>query len=296
MPTQSPVNRSSLLQSGEPSQSALRVAIARAAHQLLDEPIVLNDPVALPILGRATEQAVREDPFQFNDPPRRFMRAALVARSMLAEDELRRSLQEGVKQYVVLGAGLDTFAVRNPYKASGLRVFEVDHPATQRWKRATLAEASIGIPESTVFVAVDFEKDSLAQELEKAEFRFDVPACFSWLGVSVYLSSTAVLETLRFVASLARGSSITFDYRLPASMLNPMERMMQEHMGNMFAEMGEPWKSSFEPAELQQKLEKLGFSTVENFDAPELNARYFHRRKDGLQTGGGGFRFMCARV
>lgn len=285
-----------ILQSGKPSQSALRVAIARAVHQLLDEPIVFEDPMALSILGRQIEQAVREDPFEFNDPMRRTMRAALVARSRLAEDELRRAAQDGVRQYVVLGAGLDTFALRNPYQASGLRTYEVDHPATQHWKQATLAEASIGIPKLAAFVAVDFEKDSLAEKLRQAGFRADIPTCFSWLGVTVYLTNEAVLDTLAFVASLSKGSSITFDYRIPASMLNPMERMMEEYVANMFAAIGEPWKSSFEPDRFQQKLRDIGFTGLEHFGPAELNARYFHRRKDGLQTGGGGFRVMCARV
>jgi methyltransferase (TIGR00027 family) len=288
--------KDNILQSGKASQSALRVAIARAVHQLLDEPIVFEDPMALRILGRQIEQAVRDDPFEFNDTIRRTMRAALVARSRLAEDELRRAVQDGVRQYVVLGAGLDTFALRNPYQASGLRIYEADHPATQRWKQATLADAAIGIPESAAFVAVDFEKDSLAEKLRQAGFRADAPACFSWLGVSVYLTNEAVLETLAFVARLPKGSSIAFDYRIPASMLNPMERMMEEYVANMFAAMGEPWKSSFEPGEFQQMLGDIGFSDLENFGPAELNARYFHRRKDGLQTGGGGFRFMCARV
>src|SRR5579862_7238240 len=127
-----------IVRSGEPSRTALRVAILRAAHQLLDDPIVLEDPVALPILGTKAEMELRDDPFQHNDPMSRGLRAALVIRSRVAEEELVRSVATGVRQYVVLGAGLDTFAYRNPHRASGLQVFEVDHPSTQQWKRRLL--------------------------------------------------------------------------------------------------------------------------------------------------------------
>lgn len=285
-----------ILQTGAPSQSAQRVAIARAVHQLLDEPLVFDDPLALPILGPDTERLVRDDPFQFNDLGARSMRAAIVARSRLVEDELQRAVRAGVTQYVVLGAGLDTFSLRNPYRDAGLRTYEVDHPATQRSKQAMLRQASISVPESAIFVGVDFEKDALAEKLREAGFRADRPACLSWLGVTVYLEAAAVMQTLAFVAGLPKGSSIVFDYRVRSELLNPMEQMMERFSANMFTAMGEPWKSSFDPAELQRQLGAMGFTDIENLGPEELNARYFARRKDGLQTGGGGFRFVRARV
>lgn len=288
--------QANILQSGQSSQTAQRVAITRAVHQLLDEPIVFTDAYALTVLGRATEQLVREDPYQYNDLPMRGIRATVVGRSMLAEDELQRAAEAGVRQYVVLGAGLDTFALRNPYRAMGLRTFEVDHPATQARKRQLLDTAGIGIPDSSAFVPVDFEKDSLEEQLKRAGFRLDEPACFSWLGVTVYLSDAAVLDTLAFVAKRPRGSSITFDYRIPSTMLNPIEKAIAEYSAGMFAAMGEPWVSAFVPDELQSRLQKLGFSDVDNATPADLNARYFYRRKDGLQMGDGGFRFMRARV
>jgi len=129
------ITHENIVQSGEPSRTAWRVAMLRAAHQLLDEPIVLEDPMALQILGSEAERELREDPFLYNDPMARGLRAALVVRSRFAEDELARAVAAGVRQYVVLGAGLDTFAYRNPHAVAGLRVFEVDHPSTQQWKR-----------------------------------------------------------------------------------------------------------------------------------------------------------------
>ena len=285
-----------MLRSGRPSRSALRVAIARAAHQLLDEPLVFDDPLALPILAGETEQAVRDDPFQYNELRMRIMRAAIVARSCFAEDELRRAVAAGVRQYVVLGAGLDTFALRNPWQAEGLRTFEVDHPSTQAWKRSQITHAGIAVPDGALFVGVDFEQDDLAGKLREAGFSPDAPACFSWLGVSFYLSNEAVLRTLAFVAGLPRGSSICFDYRIAPATQEPIDRMMTEHLAETFAAMGEPWKSSFVPDALRRELHGMGFCATDDLGHAELNARYYHRRKDGLQVAEGGFRWMCARV
>jgi methyltransferase (TIGR00027 family) len=163
------------VRAGEPSRTAFNVALLRAAHQLLDEPIVLDDPVALSIIGPDAEAAMRADPFQYNDPIARGLRAALVVRSRFAEEELARAVAMGVRQYVVLGAGFDTFAYRNPDAA--LQVYEVDHPSTQQWKRQMLEQAGIPVPGNLTFAPVDFEQSSLAQGLDEAGFRSDRPAC-----------------------------------------------------------------------------------------------------------------------
>ena len=278
---------------GVPSRSALAVASLRAVHQLLDEPLVLRDQIALPLLGSSAEAALRGDPFVLNDPLSRGLRGALVARGRFAEDELSRCVAAGVRQYVVLGAGLDTFACRNPYRNEVLRVFEVDHPGTQRWKQQLLAEADIGVAPSLSFVAVDFERDDLADALERSGFRVDQPACIGWMGVTMYLTPDAVLRTLRAVAGFAAGSCLCFDYRVPATMLNPIERAVSDVLEQQVAAVGEPWLSSFDPVQLQSQLLELGFSSAESPTADELNLRYFARRKDGLCTGGGA-RVMCA--
>jgi len=282
-----------IIHTGQPSRSALRVASLRAVHQLLDEPIVLPDPVALPILGARMEAALRDDPFALNDPLSRGLRASLVVRSRLAEDELARGVAAGVRQYVVLGAGLDTFAYRNVHQALGLQVFEVDHPATQAWKQQALRDAAIAVPATTTFVPVDFEQSTLPAGLAQAGFRADRPACLAWLGVSVYLTREAVLDTLRFVASLPAGSSITFDYAVPVARLNPVERALRAVLEQQITEQGEPWITYFEPDELKASLQQLGFQSARDFDAEELNARYLARRKDGLRTGSS-FRMMIA--
>jgi methyltransferase (TIGR00027 family) len=282
-----------IVRQGEPSRSALSVASLRAVHQLLDEPLVLSDPIALPLLGASTEAALRDDPFALNDPMSRSLRAVLVARSRFVEDELSSCVAAGVRQYLVVGAGLDTFAYRNPYRDEGLRVFEVDHPGTQRWKQQLLAEASISVPASLTFVPADFERDDLGSSLRHAGFRADQAACVSWMGVTMYLTTDAVAATLRTVAGFAAGSRLCFDYRVPATMLNPVERVINDVIEQRVAALGEPWLSTFDPTHLQRQLLELGFGTAESATPEDLNARYFARRKDGLRTGGG-VRIMCA--
>ncbi|MBM3094025.1 SAM-dependent methyltransferase [Ensifer sp. T173] len=290
-----PSNFKNILHGGEPSRTALSTASLRAVHQLLDEPIVLSDPIALRILGPETEAALRRDPFSMNDPLSRGSRAILVARSRFAEDELARAVAQGIRQYVVLGAGLDTFAYRNPHVETGVRVFEVDHESTQQWKRQCLETAGIALPDSVTFVPVDFEHDTLAERLAVAGFHADQPACFCWMGVTVYLTPQAVLDTLSFVASQPVGSSITFDYRVPASHLGPVERFVVDLAEKEIAALGEPWLSSFEPEHLQQQLRELGFRHVEDPGPEAINSRYLSRRKDGLQSGSL-WRCVCARV
>lgn len=282
-----------IVRAGEPSRTALRVATLRAVHQLLDEPVVLDDPVALQILGPKAEAELREDPFQYNDPISRGLRAAVVVRSRFAEEEVARAVADGVRQYVVLGAGLDTFAYRNPHAEAGLRVFEVDHPSTQQWKRRSLRDAGISLPGNLTFAPVDFEHGTQAQGLVEAGFRIDRPACFSWLGVTMYLTQAAITETLGQVARMPKGSSITFDFRVPPTMLNPVQRVTSEMMGQRAAAIGEPWISAFEPAALRRQVLGLGFREVETCEPDELNRRYLYHRKDGLRTSG---RLMCARV
>ena len=284
-----------IIQSGEPSGSALRVAALRAVHQLRDDPLVFSDPLALRILGPQAEAALRADPFQFNDRIANGMRAVLAVRSRLAEDELLQAVKAGVTQYVVLGAGLDTFAFRNDGNESGVRVYEVDHPSTQTWKKGMLEAAGIAIPDSMRFVAVDFEKDGLAEELRKAGFRADLPACFSWLGVTMYLPEQAIFETLKFVAAMPKGSTITFDYLVAPALLGLRDRMAREYLAKVLAEQGEPWKSDFEPPAFHAALRDLGFRRTVDFGPDELNARYMAQRKDELLVRGG-FRIMCAQT
>lgn len=280
------------MKSGKPSSTALRVATVRAAHRLLDDPIVFDDPLALSILGPEAEAALRADPFRYNDQISRGLRASLIVRSRVAEDELARALSEGVRQYVVLGAGLDTFAYRNRSAEQGLRVFEIDHPATQAWKRDLLAEAGISVPDGLTFAPVDFEQGgSLAEGLGAAGFDRKAPACFSWLGVTMYLTEETVFDTLSWIAGSAPGSSVVFDFRVPLEQLNPVERSITELIMQRVAEAGEPWISAFDPAQLQSRLLEIGFVRAQPLLPEELNRRYLFQRKDGLSTRA---RLICA--
>jgi methyltransferase (TIGR00027 family) len=219
-----------------------------------------------------------------------------VARSRLAEDALAEAVGRGVRQYVVLGAGLDTFAFRNPYAASGLRVFEVDHPATQEWKRQLISQAHLKAPGSLVYVPVDLEREPLAERLRANGFHSDEPAFFSWLGVTMYLSRDSVLGTLRFVAqtNLARGG-IVFDYLNMPPRWQVLRRWGMRLLMRRVAAAGEPWRTFFHPPQLQVQLVRLGFATVRDFGPDEINARVFEPTGARLRVGGSA-RVVLARM
>ncbi|AOJ67093.1 hypothetical protein WJ32_22360 [Burkholderia ubonensis] len=276
-----------------PKPSAQRVATLRAAHQLLDDPLILEDRLALKILGSTNEAAVRSNPGLYDDPLSKGLRMSVVVRSRFAEDEWQKAAQNDVRQYVILGAGLDTYAYREIHQ--NRRIFEVDLPATQQWKRACLSAADIEIPASLTYVPMDFEHDTLTRALSEAGFRKDEPAFFSWLGVSMYLEEDAILETLRFIASCAAGSGVVFDYVVTPSLLDPMERLGMELVRARVAENGEPWKSDFDPASLADKIRSLGFSEAINISPESLSDIYLAGRSDGFRMGGS-LRLMHAIV
>ena len=273
-----------------PSVTAHRVAMRRAAHQLLDRPLVLDDPLALRIVGREAEATIRSDR-RHRSGFARSLRGFIVARSRCAEDALAVAVAGGVAQYVVLGAGLDTFAYRNPHPA--LRVFEVDHPSTQAWKRQRLAAGGIAVPASVTFVPVDFESQALAERLEACGFRADQPAWFSWLGVSMYLTRATVMATLAFVARGPSGGGITFDYFIPPASMPFLKRMGFHLFARRVAAAGEPWRTWFDPDQLARELRGLGFTRLEDLDAEALNVRFFAGRADRLGGRGVG-RVMTA--
>jgi methyltransferase (TIGR00027 family) len=273
----------SRLGQGRPSATAQSTANLRAAHQLVDNPRIFDDPFALRIIGTQAEAAVRARAGQGPLAP---LRPFVAVRSRYAEDELTRAVQRGIRQYVVLGAGLDTFAYRSPYPGSRLRVFEVDHPATQAWKRGRLDDAGIAVPDSLTFAAIDFENQTLADGLRLAGFKADEPAFFSMLGVVPYLTRDAVRDTLKFVASLPSGTEIVFDYALPPSVLSETDRALHDDVVRQVTTRGEPWLTYLEPPTLASELRGLGFTRVEDLDPAEIHARYFKGRTDGLRLNG----------
>ncbi len=255
----------------------------RAAHQLIDQPPVFADPLALRIIGDEAATALREnrDEVLSRSPG---LRAFIAARSRFTEDCLAAAIARGVDQYVLLGAGLDTFAYRAPREH--LKVFEIDHPATQGWKRARLKEVAIPIPEWVTYAPVDFERETLREGLARAGFDFSKPAMFAWLGVTPYLTPDAVMGTLGFIASLARNSEIVFDYPELLDKHDAEQREQFDALAARVAAAGEPFRSAFETRSLVRDVKALDFSFVEDFDADALNVRYFQGRSDGLALRG----------
>jgi methyltransferase (TIGR00027 family) len=283
--------------------SAHLTATLRAAHQLLDErPLVFEDELAVPILGEQAQALLRDNPQRFRDPMNMALRASIVGRSRVAEDLWRQAERDGIRQYVVLGAGLDTYACRRallkrPADAAELdavQVFEVDLPAMQRWKREALRAAGIVEPSCLRFVPIDFARANLADGLAQAGFRMDEPAFFSWLGVTVYLDAPAIWQTLDFIASCAPSSQVVFDYCIPYDMMSPMERIGWEVLSARLAERGEHFKTQFAPDDLAAQMRAHGFKQADTLDVDALNACYFSGgpdkekgagRGDGLRLG-----------
>jgi methyltransferase (TIGR00027 family) len=269
-----------------PSATAQRVAMRRAAHQLLDDPKVFDDPVAHRIIGKESASALQANPHQFEATPLSpYLRAFVAARSRYTEDELALGVRRGVSQYVILGAGLDTFAYRNPYPGGVLHVFEVDYPTTQTWKRARLVEVGIRLPNDLTFAPVDFETQTLEEGLRSEGYDSSKCTLFSWLGVTEYLTTEVVMATLRFIVSAPVGSGVVFDYMISPSLLTPTQRASFDALSKRVASAGEPWKAFFDPELLTRDLRAMGFRYVENNGPEEINARYFKNRKDGLRVG-----------
>jgi methyltransferase (TIGR00027 family) len=264
------------MQTGRASRTALGVASRRAAHQLLDHPLVLNDPIAVPILG----SGFTIDHEKQKHPVARVFRAFMAARSRYTEDNLALAVAAGVSQYVLLGAGLDTFAYRNPFLS--LRVFEVDFPATQEWKRSLLQAAAIAEPASLTFVPLDFEHNTLSAGLAEAGFDPVLPAFFGWLGVVPYLTLGAFRATLDFIAGLPAGSGVSFDFALSPEELSPRMRQAAEALSARVAAAGEPFRLLFRSGQLENELRSAGFQNTEQLDSVQINERYFTGRADGL--------------
>ena len=255
--------------------TALRAAAFRAQHQSLDRPLVFDDPLAGRIIAAAGPVKI---------PRVASVRAFLAARSRFTEDSLANSRMQGCAQYAILGAGLDTYAYRNT--GLGLRVFEIDHPETQAWKRGLLAAEDIAPTLSVTYVPVDFASGSLIPALLRAGFDPGEPAFFSWLGVTPYLTGPDVLRTLAEIYALNPANGVVLDYLLPPSALSWRGRVAHFLIARHVARLGEPLQSNFTPGAIRAHLLSIGFSHVEDLDCPALNDRYFVSREDGLRISG----------
>jgi methyltransferase (TIGR00027 family) len=226
------------------------------------------------ILGENPEAIVSD---ALLHPSRREIRMFVASRSRLAEDALARAVEHEVRQLVILGAGLDTFAYRSPFKDC-VQIFEVDHPATQAWKRRKLTQTQIPVPNWLTFVPVDFERETLADRLASSGFDPNEPAFFSWLGVVPYLTETAIWSTLEYVAVLPKGAYIVFDYSNPPSSLALGRRIAYYKRVIRTAWIGESFISHFETERLHDKLASLGYTCIEDL-GPQQIAQRFHPKE-----------------
>lgn len=279
------------MRAGEPSQTARGAATYRAIHQILEGGVIFADPFAVPIVDEEARPTLDQ---LAADPSLRPMRLFIVARSRFSEDTLAISVARGVRQVVVLGAGLDTFSLRNPFAQEGVRVFEVDYPATQAWKRDRLAQAGFALPASLTFAPVDFERQSLGEGLAKAGFEHHRPAFFQWLGVVPYLTREAVSATLDFIATIP-ASAVVFDYTEPFEKHAPDRRANLMATAARAAARGEPWLSFFNPCELSALLREKGFADIEDLGFAELIGRFAPQLAEGLRSGPGGHVVRASR-
>jgi methyltransferase (TIGR00027 family) len=264
-----------------PDNTAVRTALWRALHAEVDSPPhVFEDKVGIKLVAPDDGWRNRPDMSPFTRP----FRASIVARARFVEDLVAEQAARGVGQYVILGAGLDTFAQRRPELASRLVVFEIDQPGPQEWKRQRLVDLGLGIPSFLRLVPVDFEAgDAWWERLVASGFDSGRPAVVASTGVSMYLTKDAIAATLRQVASLAPGSSLAMSFLLPIEMADPevrhgMERAVEGARAN-----GTPFISFFMPTEILALAREAGFRDVQHVSATNLAQRYFVGRTDGLR-------------
>lgn len=278
----------------KPSRTAILTAVARSLHREEPSPWVLDDPLAAQLAGEDAAAIAAQMREELPETARRNFIRWVCVRSRATEDEVERAVAEGVGQYVILGAGLDSFAYRRPDLIDRLRIFEVDHPASQAWKRARLAELDVSLPANLVFAPVDFEHQTLGSGLLEAGVDLASPAVFSWLGVSMYLTLEAIESTLGTLAGAGPGSRVAMTYNLPLRALSGLGHQTESALGQMANLMGEPMISFFEPAEVEALLGRLGFVDIRHFGPAEAVATYFPGRDD--VSFGGAQRLVFART
>ena len=264
----------------QPDSTAVRTALWRAMHVELEAPPhVLDDTIGLRLAEPDPDWRTRDD---MRPDGTRAFRASMVARARYLDDLVTEHAAAGVGQYVILGAGLDTFAQRHPDVA--VRIFEVDQPGTQEWKRRRLTEEGFPPGDGLRFVPVDFERgESWPEALVANGFDTSRAAVVSSAGVSMYLTRAATEATLQQVAALASGSVLAMTFMLPLDLVNPAERAMQEYVEQAAAGSGTPFISHYSPDDMADMCRTAGFSTVRHVSPEQLTQRYFANRTDGLR-------------
>jgi methyltransferase (TIGR00027 family) len=268
-----------------PSRTAVLTAAARALHREEPEPWVIDDHLALELAG--PDGLALLDRLRAEVPRRHLLAFSrwVCVRTRVPEDMVERAAASGVGQYVILGAGLDSFAYRRRDLLDRLQVFEVDHPATQAWKRRRLAELGVAVPAGLVYAPVDFERQTLREGLEQPGFAFGELAVFSWLGVTMYLTLDAIHATLATLAQCRGGTRVVLTYNQPTAALTSRDAQITGAMAGIAAQLGEPFISRFLRAEIAELLRHHGFGEITDFGPDEAGAAYFGGRP-GVEIAG----------
>ena len=264
-----------------PSRTAMLAAVARGLFRMeAAQPWVLDDALALVLVGPAWQELRKGPVSLFPAEVVREVFAGVCTRSRYAEDRLAAG---AFAQYVMLGAGLDSFAWRRPDLLRSLRVFEVDHPASQAWKLERVRDLALPLSDSQVFVPVDFEAEPVQDALGAAGFDWGRPALFSWTGVAPYLTAQAIASTLRTIARTAAGSEVVFSYRAEEAVLDDVGREFVRIYAPLAASLGEPLQPGWPAIEIEQLISRSGLKVVDHPVRADLQARYFAGRTDGLR-------------
>jgi len=274
------------------SLTAESAAAARAAHFVLnEEPLIFEDPYAAYFIGGGWKWMIRKRAilrlvtadflFGWAKP----IVGLILARSRYSEDCFEKAFGNDISQYVMLGAGMDSFAMRRPEFEEAVKIYEIDHPSTQEWKKKKLADNRFSLPSNVVYIPIDFEKESLAQVLTSSPFRKEYPAFFSWLGTTYYLTKNAVFDTFKSIASCAaEGSEVVFDYACTEKDGQVPDTRTIKKVRRFTKRRGEEVITAFHREDLFEELKKIGFTLQEDLDADMQNEKYFVNRSDGLKA------------
>jgi methyltransferase (TIGR00027 family) len=270
--------------SGQPSRTMLRPAVTRAAHQLIDRPLILNDPVVVGLVPEATEQAILTAVETHRRPAALQHRAMFTLRSRFAEDRLASAAARGVRQYVMLGAGLETFPWRQPEFARDMRIFFSDHPATLSWTKDRFRERGLVAPSNLTFVPADLKERRLEQRLADCGFERGAPSFVSILGVIPYLEAASIDSMFGFFASLPKESEAVFSFAVPDDDLDGDDLDERRADVSLSEGMGELWLTRVRPAEMIAWVRRFEFSDVFHLTPDLAQRRYFSQREDGLRA------------
>jgi methyltransferase (TIGR00027 family) len=265
---------------GQPSRTLLRSAIRRAAHQLLDNPVIFSDPIVVNLVPEASEQTIRDTLNDAHAPEPKLFRLWFAMRSRFAEDRLAEATARGVRQYVMVGAGLDTFPWRQPDFAKDMQIFAADHPASLAWTQARLRERGLAKPSNLTYVPVDLEDRRLGEQLAACGFEPQTASFCSALGVMQYLTGDAVDALLRFVSALQTGSEIVFSFAPPDDELDGKDLSAAINGVSRTAALGEPWKSRLRSSDLVDRLTRFGFREIYHLSPELAQQRYLADRHD----------------